>query len=127
MVLEQHDYSGLDGTSSAPGTYFLAAGQAQQSIDNTNGIPASSHPVSLPEPYVDADVVAQYLSVPRREVLKLTRKGVITGYPISGRYRHVYKYKLSEVDRDIAKLRKPSTMALGSPRRFVAKKEKHNG
>lgn len=67
------------------------------------------------EPYVDADRVALHLSSSRREVLKLTRMGVITGHPISGRIRHVYKFKLSEVDRDIAKLHEPSKMVPGSP------------
>jgi hypothetical protein len=71
--------------------------------------------ISTPEPYVDADRVSEYLSTTRREVLKLTRMGVITGYPISGKFRHVYKFKLSEVDSDIAKLRKPGKMVLGSP------------
>ena len=70
---------------------------------------------SVLEPYVDADRVAEHLSSKRREVLKLTRKGVITGYPISGVVRHDYRYKLSEVDRDIAKRRKPSKMVPGSP------------
>ena len=71
--------------------------------------------IATPEPYVDADRVAQHLSSKRREVLKLTRMGVITGHPISGIRRHVYKYKLSEVDRDVAKLRTPSTINPGSP------------
>ncbi len=47
----------------------------------------AANPIVLPtppEPYVKADKVAEFLSTPRREVLKLTRQGVITGYPISG-------------------------------------------
>jgi hypothetical protein len=80
-------------------------------------------PISTPEPFVDADRVALHLSSNRREVLKLTRMGVITGYPISGIRRHIYKYKLSEVDKDISKLRKQpqSTILNGSPSRSSAK------
>jgi hypothetical protein len=49
------------------------------------------------EPFVDADTVAEFLSTTRREVLKLTRCGIITGYPISGILRKTYKYRLSVV------------------------------
>ena len=53
------------------------------------------------EPFVDAEAVAEFLSITRREVLKLTREGRITGYAISGQQRKTYKYRLSEVERDI--------------------------
>jgi hypothetical protein len=46
------------------------------------------------EPFVDADRVAEFLSLTRREVLKLTRQGRITGYPCSGSKRVTYKYRL---------------------------------
>jgi hypothetical protein len=49
------------------------------------------------EPFVDADAVAEFLSLTRREVLKLTRCGTITGYPISGILRKTFKYRLSVV------------------------------
>ena len=49
------------------------------------------------EPFVDADTAAEFLSITRREVLKLTRQGVITGYPISGKLRKTYKYRLSVI------------------------------
>jgi hypothetical protein len=60
------------------------------------------------EPFVDADRVAEFLSMPRREVLKLTREGTITAYPVSGRIRKTFKYRLSEVGEDIVLLRKPN-------------------
>jgi hypothetical protein len=86
----------------------------------------AANPIVLPvqpEPYVNADQVAEFLSTRRQEVLKLTRQGVITGYPISGTQRHIYKYKLSEVDRDMAKLRQPSTISHGSPSRSSAERK----
>ena len=53
------------------------------------------------EPFVDADTAAEFLSITRREVLKLTRQGVITGYPISGRLRKTYKYRLSVIAEEM--------------------------
>jgi hypothetical protein len=67
------------------------------------------------EPFVDADRVAEFLSVPRREVAKLTREGKLTGYPISGTQRLTYKYRLSEVANDLALLREPSRIVPSSP------------
>jgi len=53
------------------------------------------------EPFVDADAVAEFLSITRREVLKLTRRGTITGYPISGSRRKTYKYRLSVIAEEM--------------------------
>jgi hypothetical protein len=75
------------------------------------------------EPFVDADRVAEFLSLPRREVLKLTRQGRITGYPCSGTKRVTYKYRLSVVAQDICTFKKPckSTLGSGSPQSSVTK------
>jgi excisionase family DNA binding protein len=86
-----------------------------------------------PEPYVTADDVAEHLKITRRQVLEMTRKGVIPAYPLGvGQYRRVWRFKISEVDAAIASgTRKPSatnedrvlaemparrTMPVGSPR-----------
>jgi hypothetical protein len=53
------------------------------------------------EPFVDVEKVAEFLSMSRREVLKLTREGRISGYPISGKQRKTFKYRLSDVEADI--------------------------
>jgi hypothetical protein len=69
------------------------------------------------EPFVDAEAVAKFLSVPRPGVLKLTREGLIRGYPYRGRLRHFYRYRLSEVSQDFvalgngAKMRKAATVS----------------
>ena len=85
------------------------------------------------EGYVDADAVAAFLSVERRQVLEMTRKRIIPAYPLGvGQYRRVWRFKISEVDAAIASgIRKPSatnedsvlaetparrTMPVGSPR-----------
>ena len=51
------------------------------------------------EPYVDAQCVAEHLSLTRREVLKLTRAGKLLAHAIDpSAARKIYRYKLSEID-----------------------------
>ena len=59
---------------------------------------------SRPEPFVDAQVVADYPAVRRPDVLKLTRERKIRGYAYRGQQRHVYRYRLSEVIQDFEEL-----------------------
>lgn len=56
------------------------------------------------EPFVDAQVVADFLSVTRADVLRLAREGKIRSYPYRGNKRHVYRFRLSEVSEDFEKL-----------------------
>ena len=83
-------------------------------------------PVSRLEPYVDAQVVAEFLAVRRAEVLKLTREGKIRGYAYRGQQRHVYRYRLSEVSSDFAALLTPArcTISVAAP---VSQRRKSNG
>ena len=60
------------------------------------------------EPFVDADEIAVLLDAPRRNVMRLAREGKLTAYVLSGTQRHTYKFRRSEVIRDIEKLRQPS-------------------
>ena len=86
-----------------------------------------------PEHFVDANALAEHLSVTRRQVLEMTRRGVIPGHPLGiGTSRKVWRYKISEVETAIASgIRQPSasrkpdvladhsarrTMPVGSPR-----------
>jgi hypothetical protein len=51
------------------------------------------------ERFVDADALAEHLSVARRQVLEMTRRGIIPGHPIDPTAgRKQWRYKLSEVD-----------------------------
>jgi hypothetical protein len=77
------------------------------------------------EQFVSVDVVAEFLSMERKEVLRLTREKKITGYPVSGKLRKSYRYRLSEVAKDIAGLRRPSKIDDSSP--SDSKPEKKNG
>ena len=86
-----------------------------------------------PEPFVTADDVAAHLKITRRQVLEMTRKGIIPAHPLGiGEHRKVWRYRLSEVDAAVTvDARKPSasdgaddlaenptrrTMPVGSPR-----------
>jgi hypothetical protein len=74
------------------------------------------------EPYVNADDIASFIDEPRRNVLRMAREGKLTCYPMSGFKRHTYKFKRSEVSRDIEKLRRPSHAA--SPERSNTRSHK---
>lgn len=50
------------------------------------------------EHFVDASAVAEFLSVSRREVLRLTRSGRIPAHAVDpDRTRHDWRYRISEV------------------------------
>jgi len=93
------------------------------------------------EPYVTADKMAEHLMITRRQVLEMTRKGLIPAYPLGvGEHRRVWRYKISEVETAIASgTRKPSTsseiptLAYGFRQRTIpdgsprSQKEQSNG
>ena len=64
-----------------------------------------------PERFVTADEVAEHLKITRRQVLEMTRRGIIPAYPLGvGECRRVWRYKISEVEAAISSgTRKPST------------------
>jgi hypothetical protein len=49
------------------------------------------------EPFVSAKVAAQFLSINRRHLLQLAREGMKGSYPVGGRLRHTWVFKLSEL------------------------------
>jgi len=61
------------------------------------------------EPFVDANTIAAFISEPRKNVIRMAREGKLTSYPISGRKRHTYKFKRSEVASDLEKIRRVSS------------------
>ncbi len=65
---------------------------------------------SLFEPFVDAELVAEHLSIERRQVLALARDGVLPGHPVDPRSkRKDWRFRISEVDA--AMQRKPVSTA----------------
>src|ERR1700730_9576460 len=81
-------------------------------------------PVVGPESFVDATVVAQFLSVTRRHVLDLRRRGLIPAHPVPGdsTKRRVWRFLLSEVALAV-KAGNPA-IANGSP---LAPKRRNHG
>ncbi len=79
---------------------------------------------STPEPFVSAEEAAQFLSVKRRYLLELARRGIAGAYPLgTGSKRKVWVFRLSElaaaIERDenpILNSGKPCTIDSGSPR-----------
>ena len=63
------------------------------------------------EPYVGVEEIASFIGESRRNVLRMVRECMLTCYPMSGVKRHTYKFKRSEVSKDLEKLRRPSGMA----------------
>ena len=59
------------------------------------------------EPFVDADEIAALLNESRRNVMRMARAGKLTAYLLSGTQRHTYKFRRSEVMRDVEKFRRP--------------------
>ncbi len=87
-----------------------------------------------PERFVTADDVAEHLKITRRQVLEMTRRGIIPAFPLGvGQYRKVWRFKISDVeaaivsgtrkppsasneDRGLAETPPRRTIPVGSPR-----------
>ena len=76
------------------------------------------------EPFVSADQAAQFLSVKRRYLLALARRGMASAYPLgTGTKRKTWVFRLSELAASImsdntiiSKPKKQCTIPSGSPR-----------
>ena len=76
------------------------------------------------EPFVSADEAAQFLSIKRRYLLELARRGIAGAYALgTGSKRKIWVFRLSELaasvvreETPIPKLQKPCTIRYGSPR-----------
>jgi excisionase family DNA binding protein len=49
------------------------------------------------EPFVDAERAAAFLSLERKTLLELARKGRLPGYPIGAGQRRMWRFRLSEL------------------------------
>jgi hypothetical protein len=57
-----------------------------------------------PEPFVSADIAAQFLAIKRRYLLALARRGIAGAYAIgTGSMRKVWVFRLSELAAAIAR------------------------
>lgn len=58
--------------------------------------------VVFPEPFVDAERAAGFLSMPRKTLLAMARRGDLPGHPLGHGQRKVWRFRLSELDRWMA-------------------------
>lgn len=76
----------------------------------------------MPEPFVSADVAAAFLSLKRRYLLELARRGIPGAYPVgNGVQRKIWVFRLSELVAAITKTAIPNSARIcdpnsGSPR-----------
>jgi len=62
----------------------------------------------IPERFVSTDEAARFLSVTRRYVLELARRGIGGAYPIgTGKERRVWVFRLSELANAVAQRKRP--------------------
>jgi hypothetical protein len=74
---------------------------------------ASSHQFFAVEPFVDADAVAEFLSVKRKTVLDWARAGAVPAHPFGRGKRVVWRFRISEIAGRSKSVQ--STMEAGSP------------
>lgn len=82
---------------------------------------SGSSPPRAPEPFVSAEKAAGFLSVSRRYLLALARRGLAGAYPLgTGTQRKVWVFRLSEMANAIARssphLLKPTKCVTMPPR-----------
>jgi hypothetical protein len=61
----------------------------------------------MPEPFVSAEVAAEFVGIKRRFLLALARKGIAGAYPLGGGIRRTWVFRLSELASAIVR-RKPA-------------------
>jgi hypothetical protein len=58
----------------------------------------------VPEPFVPAEVAAEFVGIKRRFLLTLARKGIAGAYPLgTGSIRNIWVFRLSELLEAIAR------------------------
>lgn len=75
------------------------------------------------EPYVNAETVAQFLSIEPRCVIEMARKRELPAHPLGRGRRHEWRFRISEIAA-FMDTRKPASsdkLDLGSPRRHKEK------
>jgi hypothetical protein len=55
-----------------------------------------------PEPFVDPDKAAEFLSIRPRQLLELARANILPGHPIGGGKRRIWRFRLSELAASVS-------------------------
>jgi hypothetical protein len=75
---------------------------------------AKTNPV--PEPFVDAEEAARFLSIRPRRAVDLARKGIIPAYPLGEGVRKVWRFRLSELASAVCERRVDCVRQSPAPR-----------
>jgi hypothetical protein len=59
----------------------------------------------VPEPFVDATRVAEFLGIKPRRILEMARAGHIPAYPLGTGARRTWRFRLTEICKSIASRR----------------------
>jgi hypothetical protein len=70
----------------------------------------------IPEPFVDVEKAAEFLSITKRELLAYARAGKLPGHPLPGRQRKTWRFRLSELAACMQEQSAGRKMLVGSPR-----------
>ena len=78
------------------------------------------------EPFVSAEIVAEFLSIERRMVLDWARSGTLPAHPLGYGRKRIWRFRLSEVEAAVLGSKKPvkGTISSGSLR---SQRSKSNG
>jgi excisionase family DNA binding protein len=76
------------------------------------------------ESFVSAEKVAEFLGTTRRQVLQMVRAGDLPAHPLTGRKRHVWVFRISEITGHIAARR--VNVRSGSPTSSHADRKRHD-
>jgi Helix-turn-helix domain len=94
-----------------------------QQMKSHDVLEISSRQIFDVEPFVDADAVAEFLSVKRKTILDWARAGIIPAHPYGRGKRVVWRFRISEIASHNKLTR--STMDTGSPE--IARQDKKYG
>ncbi len=79
---------------------------------------ADADAIKAPEPFVSAGEAAKFLSIERRFLLALARKGLPGAYPIgTGEVRKLWVFRLSELSSAIAPTKPSAALIQNSAKR----------
>ena len=96
---------------------FRSIPDSNLSVNKPSGVSPASQNSLVFEPFVDADAVATFLSLDRRQVLDWARSGEIPAHPLGRGKRRSWRFRLSEITETVLSHKKPnqSTILSGSP------------
>ena len=63
---------------------------------------SSTNAELMPEPFVDAARVAEFLGIKPRRILEMARVGQLPAYPLGSGVRRTWRFRLTEICKAVA-------------------------